>query len=236
MHRPVMAGQLITSSSVTFRRSTAPHRTQDVRTCPSAAGALDRIVMAAIEGTTDQMWFSTVVDRRAEAAAGNAMARVISFPVRRAWPGMTNQLGSMRRHGVRGLFVIRQHCGHERAVNMDDWSDDATVPSFDPPMRCSRCGELRATAVPNWIERAEAVCLRSPLSTLPAGIVVQFSATFTIIAFDDSTCSGLRSATCSPNPKTFLHLPYRYATAVRTGVTRDTRPVRRWRRKSLISS
>jgi hypothetical protein len=46
-------------------------------------------------------------------------------------------LGSMRRHGVRGL-VTRQHCGHERAVNMDDWPDDAPVPSFGPRMRCSR--------------------------------------------------------------------------------------------------
>ena len=64
-------------------------------------------------------------------------------------------LGSMRRHGVRGLFVICQHCGHERAVSMDDWPDDATVPSFGPRMRCGQCGKLGATAVPNWIERAD---------------------------------------------------------------------------------
>jgi hypothetical protein len=67
-------------------------------------------------------------------------------------------LGSMRKHGVRGLFVTCEHCGHERAVNMDDWPDDATVPSFGPRMRCGRCGKLGATAVPNWIERAD----RSP--------------------------------------------------------------------------
>jgi hypothetical protein len=60
-------------------------------------------------------------------------------------------LGSMRRHGVRGLFVTCHHCGHERAVSMDDWPDDAPVPSFGPR---SRCGKLGATAVPNWIERA----------------------------------------------------------------------------------
>ena len=64
-------------------------------------------------------------------------------------------VGGMRRHGVRGLFVTCQHCGHERAVNMDDWPDDTTVPSFGPRMRCSRCGKLGATAVPNWIERAD---------------------------------------------------------------------------------
>jgi hypothetical protein len=43
----------------------------------------------------------------------------------------------------------------ERAVSMDGWPDDATVPSFGPRMRCSRCGKLGATAVPNWIERAD---------------------------------------------------------------------------------
>jgi hypothetical protein len=36
---------------------------------------------------------------------------------------------------------------------MDDWPDDATVPSFGPRMRCSACGKVGATAVPNWIER-----------------------------------------------------------------------------------
>jgi hypothetical protein len=64
-------------------------------------------------------------------------------------------LGSMRRHGVRGLFATCQHCGHERAVNMDDWPDDAPVPSFGPRMRCSHCGKLGATAIPNWVETAD---------------------------------------------------------------------------------
>jgi hypothetical protein len=44
-------------------------------------------------------------------------------------------LGGMRRQGVRGLFVTCRHCGHERAVDMDGWPDDATVPSFGPRMR-----------------------------------------------------------------------------------------------------
>jgi hypothetical protein len=70
-------------------------------------------------------------------------------------PSRPMTLGSMRRHGVRGLQATCQHCGHERAVCMDDWPDDATVPSFGPRMRCSRCGKLGATAVPNWIERAD---------------------------------------------------------------------------------
>jgi hypothetical protein len=62
-------------------------------------------------------------------------------------------LANMRQ--LRGLFVTCQHCGLERAVNMDDWPDDATVPSFGPGMRCTRCGKLAATAIPNWIERAD---------------------------------------------------------------------------------
>jgi hypothetical protein len=64
-------------------------------------------------------------------------------------------VGGMRRHGVRGLFATCQHCGHARAVNMDGWPDDATVLCFGPRMRCSSCGKLGATAVPNWIERAD---------------------------------------------------------------------------------
>jgi hypothetical protein len=75
-------------------------------------------------------------------------------------------LGSMRRHGVRGLFVTCQHCGHERALSMDDWPDDATVPSFGPRRRCSCCGKLGATAVPNWIERADRLPGRLPTMML----------------------------------------------------------------------
>jgi hypothetical protein len=70
-------------------------------------------------------------------------------------PTRPTTLGGMRRHGVPGLFVTCQHCGHERAVSIDEWPDDAAVPSFGPRMRCSRCGRLGATAVPNWIERAD---------------------------------------------------------------------------------
>jgi hypothetical protein len=64
-------------------------------------------------------------------------------------------LGTMRAARVRGLFVTCQHCNHERAVNMDDWPYNAPLPSFGPRMRCSRCGKLGPTAVPNWIERAD---------------------------------------------------------------------------------
>jgi hypothetical protein len=39
-----------------------------------AAGALDRVILAAIQGAADQMWLWPAVDRRAEAAAVNAVA------------------------------------------------------------------------------------------------------------------------------------------------------------------
>jgi hypothetical protein len=70
-------------------------------------------------------------------------------------PTRPTTLGGMRRQGVRGLFATRLHCGHERPVNMDDWPDDATVLSFGPRMRCSSCGKLGATAIPNWIGRTD---------------------------------------------------------------------------------
>jgi hypothetical protein len=64
-------------------------------------------------------------------------------------------LGNMRQNGVRGLDVTYQHCGYHTEVNVDAWSDDVTVPSFGPRMRCTKCGKLGADARPNWIEQRD---------------------------------------------------------------------------------
>ena len=64
-------------------------------------------------------------------------------------------LGNMRSLGVRSLFATCLACGHKTEVSVDAWPDDVAVPSFGPRMRCSRCGSLGATAIPNWIERAD---------------------------------------------------------------------------------
>ena len=64
-------------------------------------------------------------------------------------------LGNMRRNGVRRLDVTCLHCGHHTEVNVDAHPDDVPVPSFGPRMRCTKCGKLGATAIPNWKERAD---------------------------------------------------------------------------------
>ena len=74
---------------------------------------------------------------------------------RRDEPIQPMTLGNMRQNGVRGLFVTCLHCGYHTAVNVDAHPDDVPVPSFGPRMRCTKCGKLGATAIPNWKERAD---------------------------------------------------------------------------------
>jgi hypothetical protein len=69
--------------------------------------------------------------------------------------GKPMTLSNMRQNGVRGLDVTCRTCGHHTDINVDDWPDDATVPSFGPRMRCTKCGHLGADARPNWIERRD---------------------------------------------------------------------------------
>jgi len=74
---------------------------------------------------------------------------------RRDDPIQPMTLGNMRQKGVRGLDVTCLHCRHHTEVNVDAHPDDVPVPSFGRRMRCSRCGKLGATAIPNWIERRD---------------------------------------------------------------------------------
>ena len=71
-------------------------------------------------------------------------------------------LGNMRQNGVRGLDATCLHCGHRTQVNMDAHPDDIPVPSFGPRMRCTKCGKLGATAIPNWIERPDPIASAGP--------------------------------------------------------------------------
>jgi hypothetical protein len=64
-------------------------------------------------------------------------------------------LGNMRQNGVRGLYVTCRSCGYETAVNVDAFPDHVPVPAFGLRMRCTRCGNLGATAIPNWNERPD---------------------------------------------------------------------------------
>jgi hypothetical protein len=66
-------------------------------------------------------------------------------------------LGNMRSLGVRSLFATCLACGSKTEVNVDAWPDDAPVPSFTRHMRCMRCGNLGASAIPNWIERGNSL-------------------------------------------------------------------------------
>ena len=74
---------------------------------------------------------------------------------RRDDPIQPMTLGNMRQKGVRGLDVTCLHCRHHTEVNVDAHPDHVPVPAFGPRMRCTKCGKLGATAIPNWKERAD---------------------------------------------------------------------------------
>ena len=87
-------------------------------------------------------------------AAGDTM--LLAMP-RSDEPIRTMTLGTMRRRGVRALFVTCLACGSKTAVNVDAWPDDVPVSSFGRHGRCTRCGNLGATVIPNWIERGNSL-------------------------------------------------------------------------------
>jgi ribosomal protein L37E len=77
--------------------------------------------------------------------------------IRRDEPIQAMALGNMRQNGVRWLYVTCSACGHHTEVNVDAWPDDGPVPSFTRHMRCTRCGNVGASAIPNWIERGNSL-------------------------------------------------------------------------------
>ncbi len=59
-------------------------------------------------------------------------------------------LGNMRSLGPRSLDVTCKACGYRRILNVDGHPDEATVLSFGPRLRCSKCGKLGADVRPDW--------------------------------------------------------------------------------------
>jgi hypothetical protein len=74
------------------------------------------------------------------------------------------RLGSMRRHGVRSLFVSCQVCAHVAPSGHSSILTVRSVASFGPRMHCSCSGKLGATALPKWIEPVD----RYAAALLPA--------------------------------------------------------------------
>jgi hypothetical protein len=69
---------------------------------------------------------------------------------------MPMTLANMRQQNVRSLWIRcgAIHCHHDAVLNVSDFPDDMTVPSFGPRMVCTICGAIGADARPNWNERA----------------------------------------------------------------------------------
>jgi hypothetical protein len=55
-------------------------------------------------------------------------------------------LGNMRSLGVRSLAVSCILCHHAARLDVDGYTDDATVPSFGPRMVCTSCAIRRRPA------------------------------------------------------------------------------------------
>jgi hypothetical protein len=68
--------------------------------------------------------------------------------------GQQMTLGNMRSNGVRPLTVwcFGRGCNHHSILDVSNYPDDVSVPSFGPRFRCERCGHIGADARPNWGE------------------------------------------------------------------------------------
>jgi hypothetical protein len=72
-------------------------------------------------------------------------------------------LGNMRKQNVRSLWVRcgAIGCHHDAVIDVSEFPDDTTVPSFGQRMVCTVCGAIGADTRPNWNERAPR-CLFGP--------------------------------------------------------------------------
>ena len=75
---------------------------------PLAAVPLDRVAKAAFEGRADQMWFETVLDRRAEAAAVSAIHGSQPSTMRATNHRIANSLSDRRR--IDGTYLAVDTC------------------------------------------------------------------------------------------------------------------------------
>lgn len=86
---------------------------------------------------------------------GNATARA-SKARGSYWDIQPMTLANMRSIGVRSLAITcgALTCHHEANLDVSEFADQVTVPSFGPRMVCTVCGAIGADARPNWREQA----------------------------------------------------------------------------------
>jgi hypothetical protein len=70
-------------------------------------------------------------------------------------PPMT--LANMRELGVHHLIVscLNHTCRHSALLDVSSYPAETTVPSFQPRMKCSKCGNRDIDVRPNWKEQSE---------------------------------------------------------------------------------
>src|SRR5262245_43027493 len=72
-------------------------------------------------------------------------------------PGPPMTLGNMRCMGVRRLigYCHNDACRHQALIDVSDCPDDRVARWFQQRAKCSKCGNRRIDARPNWNEQPE---------------------------------------------------------------------------------
>jgi hypothetical protein len=106
------------------------------------------------QGRATQVGFTMYSDLDALIRNDAAQELVIVPPATRCFDPLTSLVPARTATSCRppGTTPPRTRC---RPAGADQWPDDVPVPSFGPRMRCTKCGKLGATAIPNWVERRE---------------------------------------------------------------------------------